>query len=528
MAGKTLIYKSVSVFLIALFIWTFLIFMPRQEIKELGIEMGMTKAYAGTFMPADPGSPVPPLPTDLSEPTPDIKYSWARVAGRTEAVYLNIPSNQLTNRIMLPSDPSPLILGKYDPSTRSGTIAVMRMRMIGPNIQAEIVRLTPGDFKTHLGPSLYNFAFLDWNSNDSNCDWSQKYLRGDDPPDINNDDIQSKFLEWDLGRTFVPPTLITGIAQPKINRSNYYWHQRLNNDPCFTHYGLKDFDTGDGNFHNMSETGFLKMAALAMGVHKAAVIVIAEPQIRQAVNTETHKSFFTKTVKTTVSYYLKPKWMVGTPVISGTYSEFIVNPTYDNNGNVSIVSVQGNHTFPVDETLIYQWSQSQSGWTGLFVFVAVVVVFALAGGVGGFLLGEPLAGVFAGAAVGGIGGLAASGFSPTTDSVADITPFYDSSYSLDTSGNYSGDAAEVAKRTFAAWLSPDIMNTPGGVQVFATNIDIRKALACGGASHATVDCTTPAITQIGMDDPRFNSVYTEMFSFPNKELQKYKYPFTTR
>src|SRR5208337_693216 len=105
-----------------------------------------------------------------------------------------------------------------------------------------------------------------------NCDWSRKFLRGDDPPDINNDDIQSKFLEWDLGRTSVPPTFVTGTAQTKINRSNFYWHQRLNDDPCFTHYGMKDFEKDsngnvDGNFHDLSETGFLKFAALAMGVH---------------------------------------------------------------------------------------------------------------------------------------------------------------------------------------------------------------------------------------------------------------------
>jgi hypothetical protein len=46
------------------------------------------------------------------------------------------------------------------------------------------------------------------------------------------------------------------------------------------------------------------------------------------------------------------------------------------------------------------------------------------------------------------------------------------------SGSMSGDAKEVAIRTFGSWLSPEIINTPGGIQVFATKIDVRKALAC--------------------------------------------------
>ncbi|MFO0753556.1 MAG: hypothetical protein U0411_09565 [Thermodesulfovibrionales bacterium] len=200
---------------------------------------------------------------------------------------------------------------------------------------------------------------------------------------------------------------------------------------------------------------------------------------------------------------------------------------------VLLCAGDGEPHLSVDETLIYQWSKTQSGWTGLFVFVAIVVVGAITGGLGAVGLTATnlatvswTAGALAGAAAGAVGGLVATGGSPTTNTTADFTPFNDSSYELSAAGGYADDQKEIAARTFSNWLSPDIMNTPGGVQVFAGKIDFRKALACGGATKATDACSTPAITQVGMDDPRFNQVYKEMFTFPNKDLQKHTYPYT--
>jgi len=56
------------------------------------------------------------------------------------------------------------------------------------------------------------------------------------------------------------------------------------------------------------------------------------------------------------------------------HSDFEINATWDAKGTYSFVRVQGQHNFPVDETLIYEWTNSQSGWTGLFVFVGMLVI----------------------------------------------------------------------------------------------------------------------------------------------------------
>ena len=308
----------------------------------------------------------------------DIKYAWARVAGRDDVVYLSIPSRDISDKLVLPHEPSLLILGKYDPSNASGTLSLMRMRMVGPTIQAEILRLTPQDFKHYFGMHLYRFAMLDFNVNDASCDYAQKFLKDDDPPNVDNDEVKRKFTDYDAGKTAIAPTFFGhAMEQPKINRSNFYWHQRLNDDPCWNKTGFKDFDQGDGNFHNISEYGFYRLVSLAQHIHNASVSFVALPEIRQAVETSTKKSAFKKKVTTTVKYFLKPKWTVGTPSATGIYSEMIVNPTLDKNGNYSFVSVQGNHNFPVDESLIYEWSQSKSGWTGFFVFVASIAIGAV-------------------------------------------------------------------------------------------------------------------------------------------------------
>ena len=172
-------------------------------------------------------------------------------------------------------------------------------------------------------------------------------------------------------------------------------------------------------------------------------------------------------------------------------------------------------------------------WTGLFVFVASIALGAITGGAGGLALsgGFDFTSVAAGAAVGAVGGLVATGFSPTTSTTAQITPFAYSAYQLNPSTAWSGDQKQIANNTYNQWLSPDVFSTPpigGGVQLFAIKIDFRKALACGGASQATDACTTAAITSLPMSDPRYNSVFGEMFNFPQRDLQKYNYPYTTK
>lgn len=71
----------------------------------------------------------------MSAPSPIERTEFRRIAGRDDAVYLNIPSNQITTTVKLPSDPQPIILAKFDSSTNTGTLAVMRIRQVGANIQ---------------------------------------------------------------------------------------------------------------------------------------------------------------------------------------------------------------------------------------------------------------------------------------------------------------------------------------------------------------------------------------------------------
>jgi hypothetical protein len=127
-----------------------------------------------------------------------------------------------------------------------------------------------------------------------------------------------------------------------------------------------------------------------------------------------------------------------------------------------------------------------SGWTGIFVFLAIIVMCILAFVTAGAALAAmgvlaPNLGlaIAAGAVVGAIGGIVATGFSPTTNTTANFTPYVDSSYQLDPSRDTSGDALAVANNTRDQWIAPDIAGTPDGVQTLVSKIDIRKALACG-------------------------------------------------
>ncbi len=545
MAQKTWVHKTISAFLVTLFTWTFLIFMPHEETKELGLQVGIASAYAGGIYQGTPG-PVPPLPTDTSAPHGMLKYAWARMAGREDAVYLNIPSNQLSNTIVLPSAPPPMVLAKYDPATNTATLALMRMAQVGPNIRADLLQITPGNFHHFMGKHYYNFAWLDYNSGPG-CDPTEHQLSTSDPPNVDNTRIMHDVAEYDFGRTMLQPYFIFGADQDKINHSNYYFHQRFNSDPCYTHRGLRDFDNGDGDFHNITQAGLYNLVALALMTHKAAVAFVANSKIRQDIKKESHGGFFTKTVKVTVSYWLSQDWTVAMKAHSGSYADFVYNPTWVDGNQVGFTQVTGQGAnFDNSEILLYQWSKSQSGFTGLFVFIACIVIMAVGGAaIGALIPGGAGAGggagatagaassaglnaVWTGALIGGsagaVGGLVASGFSPTTQTTADITPFFDSSYDL-TTPSTTGDGAIVASRTDAQWLNAAFDATPCKYGTFIGKIDLRQALACGGASH-TKGCGATVVTQIGSDDPRFKQVYNEMFHQPTRDLQQYNYPYT--
>ena len=216
--------------------------------------------------------------------------------------------------------------------------------------------------------------------------------------------------------------------------------------------------------------------------------------------------------------------------VSESYGHFQTNPGNSTKSNTyDFIPVTGKHNFPVDEFLVYQWSKTKSGWTGLAVFLGSILLTAFTFGTGNLLVGpfNALTAALTGAAVGAIGGLVASGFSPTTSVTARFTPFVYSRYQFDQSTTWSGDAKAVADRTFDQWLRPDVQNTPGGVGVFVSRIDMRKAVLCGSPSN-TDNCNPEVdqpVVQVHGTDPRFWSIFNEMFHHASQYLMKYKYPF---
>ena len=122
-------------------------------------------------------------------------------------------------------------------------------------------------------------------------------------------------------------------------------------------------------------------------------------------------------------------------------------------------------------------------------------------------------------------GLVATGGSPTTGTTADITPFYDSSYQLSPASSYiSGSQQQtIQQNTDSQWLSVDLANTPGGLQTIVTELDLRKALACGGPSG---NCVTPVVSQISKGDPQYQQVINSMFRQPTKILEQNIYPYS--
>jgi hypothetical protein len=115
---------------------------------------------------------------------------------------------------------------------------------------------------------------------------------------VDIDTLRREFTEYDAQRTMLDPIynlkIGLGLEKPKVNRSNLYWHQRLNDDPCWEHIALKDFDKDNDLFNDISYYGFLKLIALAQHIHKAPVAVMAIPKIRQAVSQDTKKGTFKK------------------------------------------------------------------------------------------------------------------------------------------------------------------------------------------------------------------------------------------
>lgn len=476
-------------------------------------------------------------PVDMMAPSDELKMSWARLKGREDAIFLNLSGDVLGNSSVLPSEPAPVIVGKHDEATNTGELSVMRMRMVNGEMKAEVLRLHPTDFQSHWTMHIRNFAWLEWTHANAACDsaaWQSKWLNSVAIPTTPLETIRTAFLSYDMGNAASPSPLVLGGDQATINRSNGYWHQRANNEPCWTHRALKDFDDGSGVFRNISLDGFLNLTSLAQEIHGAPVSYIATPNIRQTVNTSTKKSFFKKTVTTHVEYHLKPNWIVGTKlpnaaVAAGASYEQSYNPWWSTEHIYGFTKAVGNHTLPQEEFVVYDWKQKKSGWTGIFVFLVIVVLFVLALATAGVAFTSTLGtsgfqGALAGLAVGSIAGLIATGGSPTTNTTAWFTPFSKSSYQLAPLPP-PGDALTVGNETRSKWIAAPDEATPGGFSSHIGTINFKRALACGGASKSTPACVAPAVSTLSMNDTRFNQVFSDMFWFPSQFLQKHKQPF---
>jgi hypothetical protein len=159
------------------------------------------------------------------------------------------------------------------------------------------------------------------------------------------------------------------------------------------------------------------------------------------------------------------------------------------------------------------------------VFVAAVVLGALTFGTGLFAqLGFT---AFTGAALGGIGGLIASGFNPSIHQSARFTPFVHSAHQLNPAAGTTGDARIIADNTRNKWVMPDPQRTSGGVERFILKLDKRKILRAGTTANvnAMPDDRSSAIEIVRGDDPRFNTIFNEMFYKPHERLQRRVYPW---
>ena len=540
---------------VTFFVIFFLLLWPTHlEIKALGLEFGASTAEALSST------------TDTTPPPQSMQLSWARIAGREGALYLSIPANELGSRLNLPQNPSSLILAKYDSMTNTGQIAIMRMRLVAGNLQAVIQEISPANFQHFAGPDLYTFAYLEYHSFELDAkgntvnDAFGNAVPYTDP--VTNATCISEYPHKSLmdsgcdGSVCVPPnvntaSIIAGFhanpnatfsldpsTQAAINRSDSYWHQRLNNDPCWIHRNFQEFDNGDGIWHNVSAEGFLNIVALAQWYHKAPVSFVANTLMTPHSIVQTSGDVIYNSVNWSVWYTIQPDWFIGTsagpwsvngndttgrpkgPCIDGAVCDtnsLFVNPTQDPNGTINFVRVVGDHSFPIDQWTAYSYTGSAGGFTGIFIFIAAIALGAITGGLGSVALGSgSWAAALGGAGVGAVGGLVASGFSPSTSVTAAFTPFVYSAYQL--APNLSGDSSIVAGRTQSGWINPPMLQTPptnGGVQAFTTNINFQQALACGGAAETSPGsgCMAPAVTTVPMSDSRFNSVFGQMFGF---------------
>ncbi|HCA26377.1 MAG TPA: hypothetical protein DEP05_01800, partial [Betaproteobacteria bacterium] len=294
------------------------------------------------------------------------------------ALILKIPSGEITNQIIPFAGNPPIVWARYDPLGAVGRIDVSYL-VKTPHNSVELVlkHFTPDDGRRWISVS--------------------DYMDGTYP----------------------------SAAGRGKGSATYFLDMPVN-----IHYdALNPFDNdyvsfkgdGDGQFHNISQSGFLTAVGMAQTSYRAAFSFTAIADPHQKVSTKTSGDLFTQTVTTTVKTYVKPNWVAGLPIELGgpdRYTTAYCISSSNSTANcpsyrlvragVSFIPFNGGN-MPMQPVLIDEQQTSQSGWTA---FAFAVFTAVLTWGAASALSG---AGAFSGAGVtaGGSGIEGATGLSAT-------------------------------------------------------------------------------------------------------------------
>ncbi len=428
-------------------------------------------------------------------------FIWAVKAGRESVIYLNLPSNRISHDIPVPIQPAGVIVAKYSPETASGAIYLTKIRRTGGSIIARIQQLSPRRLANQVGAdaAMWDYAWWAW---DSSC-----------------------------GTPTAPPGDATLPDQARYNF--LYMKDWQPVSACWKKIGLKDFYGGDNIFHNVSFTGFLKLTALAAYWNRAGLMYVAVSQLQRDVQQSTSGNVIRKKTTTTVTYYTRPRWLVGAVTwrkcadmnacgtspgdkwIGPATPDFRINPWYEPWREARFEWVEGDLSdYPVQEKQIYQWSETKKSWGFAAVLLVGVVLAAVTAGAGAWLANMGYAAAVGGAeggtlistttaaAVGGgigaLGELAAghdfsSGYSIkgyTSDRVKKPTP----------SDDHERDLQNSVEQN---WVKADPRHTGGGFQVFISYVDPTRE--------------TGGYTTLPMTDPKAQEIYQKYFHKPWKD-----------
>jgi len=204
-------------------------------------------------------------------------------------------------------------------------------------------------------------------------------------------------MHWKVARYYMTPDQRSNDLQAGNNPFRMFQGYDLTN-------GEEALAT-DPLFNNVSFQAVQVAVGHAMQHYQAAFGLIYIPDTRFDQNQSCSSGFFKKKCTTTVKGYAKPKWYLAVPKnMDSTPMEaaICIHPTDQTEGRCmapewvarSGVSVREWHggNLPVDEEMLYQWSQTKSSLSvmGIGIILAIVTMGAA------LAIGMPLMGVGAG------------------------------------------------------------------------------------------------------------------------------------